>query len=63
MDTKQRAFDTVLTLLLGLGNVLITYIDIVSKIVALFVGLLSAAYLIWKWRRDIKKENQNTIKE
>jgi len=55
MDDQHKLIDITLTFILGLGNMLITYVDIVSKFVALVVAILSGGYIIWRWRRDIRK--------
>jgi len=55
MEDQHKLIDITLTFILGLGNMLITYVDIVSKFVALVVAILSGGYIIWRWRRDIKK--------
>lgn len=59
METKQKVIDSVITFIVGSGTVIITYIDIVSKLVALIVGILSGVYLIWKWRYDVKREREH----
>ncbi len=55
MDDQHKIIDITLTFILGLGNMLITYVDLVSKFVALTVGIISGGYIIWRWRRDIRK--------
>ena len=59
MDTKQKILDTITTLTIGVGNLVLNSIDVISKVVTLVVALLSGAYLIWKWMHDIKKEKRD----
>ena len=56
MERQKIVIDNVLAVILGLGSLVVTYIDLVSKIIGLVVALLSGLFLLWNWRRIYRKD-------